>query len=100
MPRPAVLVVDPEASRRRELARGLTSLGYEVIPAVDQRQARSFAAALSPAGGGGPRGLLDRRGAPRGARAGGPAGGAPPPARPGHHPPAPPPPRGRGGRGA
>jgi DegV family protein with EDD domain len=58
MPRPAVLVVDPHASRRRELARGLTSLGYEVIPAVDERQARSFVAALSPAVVVAPLGLL------------------------------------------
>jgi len=49
MPRPAVLVVDPLASRRRELSRGLTSLGYEVIPAVDEQQGRRFAAELAPA---------------------------------------------------
>jgi hypothetical protein len=27
MPRPAVLVVEPQATRRKELSRGLTSLG-------------------------------------------------------------------------
>jgi DegV family protein with EDD domain len=49
MPRPAVLVVDPQASRRRELSRGLTSLGYEVIPAIDEQQGRRFAEELAPA---------------------------------------------------
>ncbi|MBV8202222.1 MAG: hypothetical protein JOZ15_16500, partial [Acidobacteria bacterium] len=59
MPRPAVLVVDPQASRRRELSRGLTSLGYEVIPAVDERQGRLFAAELAPAVVVAPLGFLD-----------------------------------------
>jgi DegV family protein with EDD domain len=49
MPRPAVLVVDPQASRRRDLSRGLTALGYEVIPAVDEPQGRRFAEELAPA---------------------------------------------------
>src|SRR5712692_8878949 len=49
MPRPAVLVVDPQAARRKELSRGLASLGYEVIPAIDERQGRHFAAELGPA---------------------------------------------------
>jgi DegV family protein with EDD domain len=49
MPRPAVLVVDPLASRRKELSRGLTSLGYEVIPAVDEAQGRRFAEELATA---------------------------------------------------
>ncbi len=48
MPRPAVLVVEPQVSRRRELAHGLTALGYEVIPAVDESQGRRFAAELAP----------------------------------------------------
>src|ERR1700694_5074599 len=47
MPRPAVLVVDPQAPRRRELSRGLASLGYEVIPAIDERQGRVFAKELA-----------------------------------------------------
>jgi DegV family protein with EDD domain len=49
MPRPAVLVVEPQAARRRELSRGLTSLGYEVIPAIDEQQGRRFAEELEPA---------------------------------------------------
>ncbi len=48
MPRPSVLVVDPEASRRREVAAGLTGFGYEVIPAVGVEEGRRFAAGLSP----------------------------------------------------
>jgi DegV family protein with EDD domain len=49
MPRPAVLVVDPQAARRKELSRGLASLGYEVIPAIDEGQGRRFAEELGPA---------------------------------------------------
>ncbi len=48
MPRPSVLVVDPEPSRRREIASGLTGFGYEVIPAVGVDEGRRFAAGLSP----------------------------------------------------
>jgi hypothetical protein len=32
MARPAPLVVDPDSSRRRELSRGLSGFGYEVVP--------------------------------------------------------------------
>lgn len=46
MPRPSVLVVDPETSRRKELAHGLSELGYEVIPAIDESQGMRFAEAL------------------------------------------------------
>ncbi len=49
MPRPAVLVVHPDAGLRKELARGLASLGYEVIPALDEAQGRRFAEELAPA---------------------------------------------------
>jgi DegV family protein with EDD domain len=48
MPRPAVLVVDPEATRRKELSRGLSGFGYEVIPAVDEAEGRRFAEGLGP----------------------------------------------------
>lgn len=48
MPRPAVLVVDPETSRRKELAHGLTEFGYEVIPAIDEQQGMLFAEELGP----------------------------------------------------
>jgi DegV family protein with EDD domain len=43
-----VLVVDPESSRRMELAHGLTAFGYEVVPAVDERQGMRFAEKLGP----------------------------------------------------
>ncbi|HYG62075.1 MAG TPA: DegV family protein [Thermoanaerobaculia bacterium] len=48
MPRPAVLLVDPEVSRRKDLAHGLSGFGYEVIPAVDEQEGRRFAAGLGP----------------------------------------------------
>jgi hypothetical protein len=48
VPRPAVLVVDPEAPRRKELARGLAELGYEVVPAIDAQQGMRFAEKLGP----------------------------------------------------
>jgi fatty acid-binding protein DegV/CheY-like chemotaxis protein len=49
MARPALLVVDPDSSRRRVLARGLSGFGYEVVPAVDAAEGRRFAAGLGPA---------------------------------------------------
>jgi DegV family protein with EDD domain len=48
VPRPAVLVVDPEASRRKELSHGLSEFGYEVIPVVDEQQGMRFAEKLGP----------------------------------------------------
>ena len=48
MPSSSVLVVDPDVSRRRELAHGLSGYGYEVIPAVDEAEGRRFAASLGP----------------------------------------------------
>ncbi|HSN87536.1 MAG TPA: hypothetical protein VL025_12300, partial [Thermoanaerobaculia bacterium] len=48
MPRPSVLVVDSEASRRRELSHGLSAFGYEVIPAVDAQEGQRFADGLGP----------------------------------------------------
>ncbi len=48
MPRPSVLVVDPETSRRKELAHGLSEFGYEVIPAIDETQGMLFASELGP----------------------------------------------------
>ena len=65
MPRPAVLVVEPQAARRKELSRGLASLGYEVIPAIDERQGRRFVEELGPAVVVAPLGFMDpRAGAP------------------------------------
>ncbi|HEV2854262.1 MAG TPA: DegV family protein [Thermoanaerobaculia bacterium] len=48
MPRPSVLVIDPETSRRRELASGLADFGYEVIPAVGAEEGRRYARTLGP----------------------------------------------------
>jgi DegV family protein with EDD domain len=48
VPRPAVLVVDPETSRRKDLAHGLTGFGYEVVPALDEQQGLRFAEKLGP----------------------------------------------------
>jgi DegV family protein with EDD domain len=48
MSRPSVLVVDPEAVRRREISHGLSSFGYEVIPAVGVEEGRRYARTLGP----------------------------------------------------
>jgi DegV family protein with EDD domain len=48
MPRPSVLVVDPEAVRRKEISNGLTGFGYEVIPTLGVEQGKRFAATLGP----------------------------------------------------
>ena len=48
MPRPSVLVVDPESVRRKEISNGLTGFGYEVIPTVGLAEGRRFAATLGP----------------------------------------------------
>jgi DegV family protein with EDD domain len=68
MSRPAVLLVEPQAARRKELSRGLSSLGYEVIPAIDERQGQRFLqemGELGPAVVMAPLGFVDpRAGAP------------------------------------
>ncbi|MDP9120063.1 MAG: DegV family EDD domain-containing protein [Acidobacteriota bacterium] len=56
---PAVLVIDPESGRRRALARGLAGMGYEVIPAIDLREARLYLAELGPGVVVAPAGLLE-----------------------------------------
>jgi DegV family protein with EDD domain len=48
MSRPAVLVVEPDAPRRKLLSHGLSELGYEVVPAIDPAEGRKFAAGLGP----------------------------------------------------
>ena len=48
MPRPSVLVVDPEAVRRKAIANGLTGFGYEVVPTLGIEEGRRFAATLGP----------------------------------------------------
>ena len=49
MARPAVLIVEPEETRRRELCRGLASEGYEVVPATSGEEGVRFAQGLGPA---------------------------------------------------
>lgn len=48
MSRPAVLFVEPETARRREVASGLSGFGYEVIPAVGPEEGRRYARTLGP----------------------------------------------------
>ncbi len=48
MARPTVLVVDADAARRQELAKGLAPFGYEVVTAEDSDQGKKFAAGLLP----------------------------------------------------
>lgn len=48
MPRPSVLVVDPESARRREISHGLSGFGYEVVPAVGAEEGKRFARTLGP----------------------------------------------------
>jgi len=48
MERPAVLLVEPEAELRRELARGLSRYHYEVVPAVGPEEGLRFAEGLGP----------------------------------------------------
>ena len=43
MSRPSVLVVDPEAVRRKEISTGLTGFGYEVVPTVGVEEGIRFA---------------------------------------------------------
>jgi DegV family protein with EDD domain len=45
---PAVLLIDPEGARRKDLARGLSGCGYEVVPAVDGEEGMRFAEGLGP----------------------------------------------------
>lgn len=48
MDRPPVLIVEPDGDRRRTLARSLSKLGYEVVPAVDAEEGGRFAVGLGP----------------------------------------------------
>ncbi len=48
MARGTVLVVDREGTRRRELARGLAELGYEVVAAGSAEEGRRFEAGIAP----------------------------------------------------
>jgi DegV family protein with EDD domain len=49
MPRPAVLLVEPDPGVRKALGTGLARYGYEVIPAVSTAEGERFAARLGPA---------------------------------------------------
>ncbi|HUF77827.1 MAG TPA: DegV family protein, partial [Thermoanaerobaculia bacterium] len=49
MTRPAVLIVEPDPTRRKELGRGLARFGYEVVLAEGEAQGRRFARGLGPA---------------------------------------------------
>lgn len=46
MPRPTVLLLDPQADRLRELSHHLTAGGYEVVPLADAAKGRRFAQGL------------------------------------------------------
>lgn len=48
MSRPSVLVVDPEAVRRKEISTGLTGFGYEVVPTIGVEEGIRFAETLGP----------------------------------------------------
>lgn len=47
--RPAVMIVDPDDGRRKQLAAGLARFAYEVVPVAGAEQARLFAAGIGPA---------------------------------------------------
>ncbi|HMB51663.1 MAG TPA: DegV family protein, partial [Thermoanaerobaculia bacterium] len=46
MDRPSVLLVEPDAERRREISQGLARFGYEVVPALDAEEGFRFAAGI------------------------------------------------------
>ncbi len=46
--RPALLLIDTDGQRRRDVSRGLSAHGYEVVPARDGSEGHRFAAALAP----------------------------------------------------
>lgn len=48
MSRPSVLIVEPDAVRRKRLAQGLARFGYETVPSCDAEEARRFACGLGP----------------------------------------------------
>lgn len=49
MPRPAILLVEPNAPRRQALGNSLAAEGYEVVPTVDAAEGLRFARGLGPA---------------------------------------------------
>jgi DegV family protein with EDD domain len=48
MSRPAVLIVEPDSSLRKEVSEGLSEHGYEVVPAGGRDDGRRFAEGLGP----------------------------------------------------
>lgn len=46
--RPALLLIDTDGQRRRDVSRGLSAHGYEVVPARDGSEGHRFATALAP----------------------------------------------------
>lgn len=48
MSRPAVLIVEPDPSLRKQFAEGLSEHGYEVVPASGAEEGRRFAEGLGP----------------------------------------------------
>ncbi len=64
MAKPLILIVDDQEARRRELARGLASFGYEVVTAADAAEGRRFAAGLNPEVVVSARSLRDQLGSP------------------------------------
>ncbi len=46
--RPAVLIVDPDDTRRRALSQGLAATGYEAVPAMTSAEGMKFARGLGP----------------------------------------------------
>lgn len=49
MPRPPLVVIDPDAARRTEISRALTATGYEVVPVTRAAEALRFAGGLDAA---------------------------------------------------
>lgn len=48
MSRPAVLIVEPDSARRKQLAQGLARFGYEAVPSATEEEGRRFARGLGP----------------------------------------------------
>ena len=49
MPRPSVLLVEPDTERRQQVGQALAAEGYEVVPTTEPAEALRFARALGPA---------------------------------------------------
>ncbi len=49
MPRPAMLIIEPDASRRTDFGQGLAAIGYDVVPTADVGEGLRFASGLEAA---------------------------------------------------